>query len=273
MSEEVIQSKDQIKRIPLHVEGLDDQMQGGVPEGYIVLVSGTAGSMKSSLTFNMIYKEALLNKKKTLYVTLEQSYQSLLKHMVNMDFKLDQINLSVVSSDISQLKAVSDALKGSEKGAILMMDLGAVRKSVKDTKIGESGDWLNVILNIIKKIKGQLDLDVVVIDSLNALYVLTEDIKDRASLFHVFEELRDLELTTFLISEMPLDHSKYAEYGIEDFLADGVIVVEMMKLQRKVVRQISVVKMRATAMNSDVFSLVFEKGSFKAMYGGRSPLL
>jgi KaiC/GvpD/RAD55 family RecA-like ATPase len=72
---------------------------------------------------------------------------------------------------------------------------------------------------------------------------------------------------------MPTDKSKFSEYGIEDYLSDGIIMLEMKEFERKVIRQISVVKMRATHINTDIFSLVFEKGKFKALYGGRNPLV
>ena len=51
----IISSKTEIKRVPLYIEGLDDNIEGGVPEGHIILISGSAGTMKSSLAFNVLY--------------------------------------------------------------------------------------------------------------------------------------------------------------------------------------------------------------------------
>ena len=44
-----------LDRIPTHIEGLDENMQGGIPQGHICLVAGASGAMKSSLTFSMLY--------------------------------------------------------------------------------------------------------------------------------------------------------------------------------------------------------------------------
>ena len=55
----VISSKSEIKRVPLYIEGFDETMQGGIPEGHITLISGSAGTMKSSIVFNTLYNEAL----------------------------------------------------------------------------------------------------------------------------------------------------------------------------------------------------------------------
>ena len=43
-----------LERIPTHIEGLDENMQGGIPQGHICLVAGASGAMKSSLTFSCL---------------------------------------------------------------------------------------------------------------------------------------------------------------------------------------------------------------------------
>ena len=53
-------SMSDIQRIPTHIEGLDENMQGGIPQGHICLVAGASGAMKSSLTFSMLYNACLL---------------------------------------------------------------------------------------------------------------------------------------------------------------------------------------------------------------------
>ncbi|MAG39242.1 hypothetical protein CMO90_04110, partial [Candidatus Woesearchaeota archaeon] len=115
--------------------------------------------------------------------------------------------------------------------------------------------------------------DLFVLDSLSALYTLSRFEDPRVELFHWFEFLRDMKMTTYLISEMPLDGSKYSEYEIEDFLSDGIIYLRLTPFRRNMVREISVVKMRATKCNNDVFSLEFKNGQFNALYGGQNPLL
>ena len=50
---------DIMERIPTHVEGLDENMQGGIPKGHICIVAGASGAMKSSVTFSMLYNAVL----------------------------------------------------------------------------------------------------------------------------------------------------------------------------------------------------------------------
>jgi KaiC/GvpD/RAD55 family RecA-like ATPase len=92
-------------------------------------------------------------------------------------------------------------------------------------------------------------------------------------LFYVFEFLREIGVSSYLISEMPLDGSRYSEYGVEDFLCDGIIFIRLSQFRRNVVREISIVKMRSTLVKTDIFSLEFKNGKFYALYGGQNPLL
>lgn len=271
MHANLISNKNEIKRIPTYIEGLDEKLQGGIPEGHITLICGTAGTMKSSIAFNVLFNEALKGKT-GVYLSLEQSYVSLLNHMVNLDYKLDQVNI-IVLSDISKLNESIEEVNKSKGGTVIVSDLSAIRKQVKGMSFSPGGDWINIIKNIIKKLKEKGACDLFVLDSMSALYVLSQFDNPRSSLFYIFEFLRDLGVTSFLLSEMPLNKSKYSEYEVEDYLADGIIVLELAERQRKVTRELAVVKMRATAANTDVHTLEFKSGKFRVMYGGQPPLL
>ncbi|PIN76514.1 hypothetical protein COV22_00300, partial [Candidatus Woesearchaeota archaeon CG10_big_fil_rev_8_21_14_0_10_47_5] len=147
MEEKLISSKNDIKRIRTYIEGLDEQIQGGVPENSITLICGSSGSMKSSVSFNIAYHEVLKGKK-ALYISLEQSWYSLLNHMTNLDFNLSKINL-VVISDLSEFNQKIQKVKSGKGGAFVITDIGAIRKEIKAVKISPSSDWLNVVKNVV----------------------------------------------------------------------------------------------------------------------------
>lgn len=270
MEEEIIKNKKDIKRVKTYIEGLDENIEGGIPEGHIVLMSGTSGTMKSSVTFNILYNAALSGDI-GLYVTLEQSYTSLLKHMMNMDFDLSKIEV-VALSDISKLDESVKKLKG-KKGAVIVADLGSIRKKVKDAKFSTGGDWLNAIKNLTKEVREETNCKLFVLDSLAALYVLSQFEEPRSKLFFIFEFLRDLGLTSFLISEVPREKGMLSEYGVEEYLSDGIIHLMLTERYRKVTREISVVKMRATNCNNDIFTLEYKNKKFSALYGGKTPVV
>ncbi|HEY9705289.1 MAG TPA: ATPase domain-containing protein, partial [Allocoleopsis sp.] len=208
----IITKQGDIKRVPLYIQGLDEVMEGGVPEGNITLICGSAGTMKSSVCFNSLYNESSSKNKVGVYFTLEQSYASLLNHVINMGYDLSKVNVLLIN-DLSNISTNLAQLKNSKKGTLIFADLGCIRKEIKDAKVSttQNAGWLNVIKNVIKKVKTELGLDMVVIDSLSALYVLSKFENPRIELFYVFEFLREMGITSYLISETSLDATKYSE--------------------------------------------------------------
>ncbi len=258
-----------IQRVPTYVDGLDERMQGGIPAGSVVLVSGVSGTMKSSLTFNILYNEALKGKN-GLYITLEQSSESFVTHLKFLGFDLGKVKLVMVSSPV-ELDSKISQLK-SQKSTIVLADMSILRKGIsKRVDIGASS-LVSMVKNFVGKLK-EADGETLVIDSMSAFYIISKFENPRQDLFNFFSFLRDSGITSFLISEMPLKRDKYGDYEVEDFLADGIIKLDLVERQRKVTREISIVKMRATRCTNDVFSLEFEKGRFRALYGGQPPLI
>lgn len=271
MGEKLVSKKEDIVRIKTHIVGLDDQIQNGVPEGHITLLAGASGTMKSSVSFNILYNEVLENKRTGLYLSLEQSYSSLINHMINMDFDLTKVNL-VVIKDLGTINQEIEKMNSTDMGSLVLVDIGCIRKEIKQMDNKENRSWLNVVKNILKRIKENSKLDLFVLDSLSALYVVSKFESPRIELFFLFEFLRDLNITSYLISEAQNSEKKYGEFD-EDFLSDGVIYINLQTYRRRQIREISVVKMRTTKCNHDIFTLEYRNNQFHAEYGGKNPLL
>ncbi|MBU0757734.1 MAG: hypothetical protein KKF44_06710 [Nanoarchaeota archaeon] len=259
-----------ISRIPLYIKGLDDQMEGGVPEGHVVLISGSAGTMKSTVCFNVMYNEATKGNN-SVYYSFEQPYQNFLQHIFNLGYDLSKVNFMVVT-DLSGIEKEIKQMKKEKKGTIFFIDISAIRKELNKQR-AKSGDWVNAIENITKKLKNLLDIKIMVIDSLSALYIHADFEEPRKKIFFIFETFRDMGITSFMISEMSMNRSKVGEFEVEDFLADGVVTLYLTERHRKVSREVAITKMRGTKCNHDVFTLSFKDGKFQALYGGQIPLV
>jgi circadian clock protein KaiC len=268
---DLIKSKKEIKRVKTYIDGLDQNLEGGIPRGHIVLVNGTSGTMKSSISFNVLYNEALSGNI-GFYLTLEQSSASIIQHMINLDFDLSKINLITISN-ISGMDKELKSAKSSKKGSLILADLGPIRKKVKDTKFSSGSDWLNAIKNLTTKVTKDTNCQLFVLDSMSALYALSRFENPRSKLFYIFEFLRGLELTSFLITETPADKVRHTEFGVEEYLADGIIRLELAERYRRVTRELTIAKMRATNCNLDIFTLDYKNKKFKVMYGGKTPVL
>ncbi|MEM4292723.1 MAG: ATPase domain-containing protein [Thermoplasmata archaeon] len=225
-------------RIPTYIKGLDERMEGGIPKKFIVLVCGHAGTMKSSFTYSVLYHSAKRGIK-GMYITLEQSRESLLEHMQKLGFT------DYVSENL------------------IVVDLAKVRKDIGMQPDQKEIDWLGSLINALKAYKNMFGCEIMVLDSLAALYSLTDFKNPRSDLFNFFEKIRDLGLTALLISEMPTDKQVFGLYGIEDFLSDGIIHLATEKSGNSVNLFLGVVKMRKTNHDRGYFPLIFDNGVFE----------
>ena len=224
------------QRLPTYVRGLDEQLQGGIPPGHVVLLAGKPGTMKSSLAFHMLYGNAKHNGRGGVYVTLEQSRESLLGNMAGLGM------------DVT----------GLEK-KLSVLDLALIRKRLKQLS---NKSWIEVFKMYLDNLDKTLDLSVLVIDSLPVLEVMGKFEDPRDELFRLFEWLRDLGVTSLLITEMEQDSDKFCRYG-EDFLSDGIIHLDLRREDRNVNLYLSVVKMRKTAHARGYYPLIYDEGGFE----------
>ena len=227
---------NKMERIKTHIERLDEQLEGGIPKGTISLICGVAGCMKSSLAYSILYKNAVEGNLKGLYITLEQEVQGLKKQMETLGLTEESEKLTIVDHK--------------------MID----KEAGLDTKFE---------LNLIKKVKHYVDdllkredYDLMVIDPLNALYSLTTIKNSRREVHHFFEALRDTGITSFLISEMYQGDNRFGKYGVEEFLADAIIHLDLKRERDILERYLGIVKMRYTNHNLQYFPLFYNKDKF-----------
>ncbi|OGS64044.1 MAG: hypothetical protein A3K59_03455 [Euryarchaeota archaeon RBG_19FT_COMBO_69_17] len=228
-------------RIPTYVAGLDERLGGGVPKGHLVLVSGPPGSLKSSLVFRILYSEAIHRDASCLYLSMEQSRESLGAQMraLGMD-------------------------PGKAKG-VHVIDVRALRKELEEMR--EQPRWILGLRRQLARYKEELGCDLLAIDSLDALYALTPFENPRNEIFTFFEELRDLQATSYLVAEIARDSTRFAKYGVEEFLADTIIHLRLREmdagLATTVRRYIGVVKMRGVNHDMDYYPLLVDGNTFE----------
>ncbi|MFQ6060810.1 MAG: RAD55 family ATPase, partial [Thermoplasmata archaeon] len=227
-------------KVRTFIEGFDEALGGGIPEGSIVLISGSAGAMKSTLAYYILYTNVLSRGAKCLYITLEQTLSSLLRQMSEMG--MDPI---------------------ATGGSLRMFDMGFIRKHIGKSK----KSWFKLFLKNIDNMRSQEAFEIMVIDSLEALEVLANFKNRRADLFRLFEWLRDMEITAFIITERSdCPFGKHLSHlrNEEEFLADGIINLALHSINEiDVQRRIRCFKMRGTKHEPGYLSLMWDDGKFK----------
>lgn len=224
--------------VKTYVDGLDEVLGKGIPESSIVLVSGAPGTMKTSLTYQILHANAR-NGVRGLYVSLEQSRASLLDHTEGLGYRPDDV-----------------------EGILSVLDLAALRKRMTGPV---EQPWLDLFKLYARGLRSSFDYRLLVIDSLDALEILAKFADVRKELFSLIRWLRGLDCTVFLLGELPTDDGSGARASFakhkEEYLADGIIHLRLARQgEFGMQRQLRVVKMRGTRHDTDYHALVFDNG-------------
>ncbi|MEK6987471.1 MAG: ATPase domain-containing protein, partial [Candidatus Thermoplasmatota archaeon] len=136
-------------RVKTYVRGFDDVLGGGIPEGYVVLLSGAPGTMKSSLAFAILYQNVLREGKKAAYFTLEQSKDLLLEQMTSMG--------------MADEKAWEN---------LVLLDMGNIRKNLNFLQ--GRGTWLELFKMYCNNVMKSDKISILVVDSLDVLETMAK---------------------------------------------------------------------------------------------------
>jgi len=194
--------------------------------GHIVLFAGVSGTMKSSLGFSMLYNAVMEGRTSGIYVTLEQGKDSLASHMSGMGMDVDDPRV---------------------RSKIAIIDLADLRVQLDAQGMSQSVDWMGQLIKQLANYRDSIGFEVVVFDSLGAFFTLTKMENPRDEVFRFFEAIRRMGLTGIIICEMMGEtKNQYGEFGIEDYLSDGVMHLTMERNGDAIERKLSIVKMRHT---------------------------
>jgi len=199
-----------------HIEGLDVILGGGIPRGHLVLVCGTPGTMKSTLCFTTMYHNAALGRK-GLYISLEQDGESFIRSMKKLGM-------------------------AEAEERVHVLDLAMLRRELGERE--KQKDWASMVLDVTRHAVQEDRYGMVTIDSLEAFYALAELTNPRREMFHLFARIKELGVTTFFITEVPIGSKLLTRYG-EDFLADAMFLLQHVDVgETDVQLRMRIVKMR-----------------------------
>jgi len=206
------------------IDGLDALFDKGIPEGNSVLVAGGAGSGKTIMCLQMMANKAKEGHK-CVYMTFEEREDRLIEHMENFGWDAKEMikkgKLKIVRMNPFDITRNVDAMLAKEKGELL----------------------IEVDPVIIPK---NFNPDFIVIDSLTAIASAFTQREESYRIYieQLFRFLEKLGATSFLITETKEIPEIFSASGVEEFLADGVIV--LYNIKRGDIREsaVEILKMR-----------------------------
>jgi KaiC/GvpD/RAD55 family RecA-like ATPase len=207
--------KDSISRVATGIPGVDRLLQGGLPFGTTTLLSGACRTGKSTFAMQFLYNGARLYNEPGVYITLEEDPEKLVE------------NMGLFGWDIAEL------IK-KKKMLVIKPDVYKF-DSIK-----------RIIADAIDKIGAKR----LVVDSYSVMLTYFNDPYEiRNGLVQLDREIKKMNCTTLVISDIKDRSDTYSTTGVEEFIVDGVLVLYMIKDKNPASpsrRAIFVRKMRAT---------------------------
>lgn len=199
------------------VEGLDELLGGGIPKGHVITVLGGFGTGKTTLSLQFI-KDGLENGEKCIFITLEETDDSIIENAKSFSWDLGQYKdetLSLVKLEPADMKSTLTKVK-SELPAY------------------------------IKKFGAQR----IVMDSVSLLSMMfPSESERRVHLFELCQLMRNSGATTILTAESKDENPRSSKDGLVEYVSDGVISLQFQQTKGSsdVQLVVQVVKMRRRA--------------------------
>ena len=214
--------RETVQKLPTGIPSFDMIAEGGLPKNRTTLLSGTAGSGKTVFAIQFLAAGIGIGEP-GVFVTFEESPRDIRQNMRSFGWDLEQWEQD---GTLTMVDASPDpAVEVIESGTF---DLGALLARVEAA---------------VRRVKAKR----VSIDSLGAMFSqFSDESLVRRELFRIASALKDLGVTAVMTAERTEDYGAIARFGVEEFIADNVMVLRNVLEDEKRRRTIEILKFRGT---------------------------
>jgi len=222
------------ERTPTGDQNLDCLIQGGFPKGSLILLAGNPGVGKTVFGANFICKGARDFGETGIYVSLAEDKETFY-------------------TNISRHFGVN-CRECQKRDMCIFLDYATVKE-----------EGVSAILESMLEEIMRVNAKRLVVDSFTAMsQALKEPFEARIILHTIMGKIvRKMDCTTLLICEIPYGANIIAR-GMEEFVADGVIILRASKLEERLFRDLEIKKLRGTFIKEREIAFTL-KGGFQAI--------
>lgn len=211
----------ELEKLPTGINGFDQIANGGIPKGRTTLLSGTAGSGKTVLALQFLLAGVRRFNEHGVFVTFEEDPADLMQNVRSFGWDLEGL---VNEGKIAVVDATPEP--GDEVIATGPYDLSALLARIEYA---------------IRSVNAKR----VILDAIGALFPqLTDPNIIRRELHRIAAGLRRLNVTTLVTMERVDEEGGVGRWGVEEFVADNVILLRNRLEHEKRRRTVEILKFR-----------------------------
>lgn len=220
----------QVDKLATGIPGFDHIANGGLPKGRTTLLSGTSGSAKTVFAVQFLVEGIVKDQEPGVFITFEESPNDIRRNMLGFGWNIQQweTNGQWAFVDASPQPAEETFFVGS-------YDLGALLARIE---------------HAVRKIGARR----VSMDSLGSIFTrLADNTIVRNELLRIAAVLKQLNVTSVITAERTQEYGEIARYGVEEFVADDVVILRNILEDEKRRRTVEILKFRGTSHQKGEF--------------------
>ncbi|MBI2953848.1 MAG: hypothetical protein HYY30_06010 [Chloroflexi bacterium] len=191
---------------------LDEILRGGIPKGAPTLVTGGAGTGKTTLCMQFLYEGATRYGEKGIYFSYEEPPDQIIANARGFDWDIKKL----IDDDLLRIYQTPLPMINPNEQMIFM------RKAIREFGAQRAA-----------------------IDSLTMLMArLGDPDMIRSHVYNMVAILKEAGCTALITSDPPAGSAAISRFGVEESIIDGVIVVKTEREKRARARYLEVYKMR-----------------------------
>ena len=238
----------EVPRTPTGIEGLDSMIGGGIPSGSVLLVTGGPGAGKTTLAIQYLVNGFLEYGESGIFVSLDVPKRKVFREASSHGWDLEKLCSErkiafVDGSPFTRMGYRAAGFKVPERSYTVQVrelcdDIKSVAASIKSKRVS--------------------------VDTLAALTLQFPDATQRREvILELFEAVSSGGGTAVITDEIRERESKPIK--LEEYLADGLIMLRSSQIERRQVRMIEVEKIRASAIDDQIRPYILDKNGFSVL--------
>jgi circadian clock protein KaiC len=214
--------RGRVDKLATGIPSFDMIAKGGLPRNRTTLLSGTAGSGKTVFAVQFL-AAGIATGEPGVFVTFEESPRDIRQNMHSFGW---------------------DMAAWEEAGTFAFVDASPD----PEIETVEAGDFdLGALLARVENAVRRVGARRVSVDSLGAMFTQFSDQSVvRRELFRIASALKQMGVTAVMTAERTEDYGAIARFGVEEFIADNVMVLRNVLEEEKRRRTIEILKFRGT---------------------------